>query len=537
MKLGNRPRVNESHEFLEIAKDFKDSKEIIREALSNSWDANATKVSLKFDLERLSNSRKKKIMVEIRDDGEGMSSVIRPEIGTSELQDFYNLGDSHKPIGSIGTKGHGTKIYYKSNGIKLETWNNGRYLYAETEMPPWETLKNGAVPTYKYDDESTKEGKGTKIIIDGFIARQSDFDELYHYILLSTVAGSFCNYFNINKKMDVELKPINFPTPTSIPFGFKFPEENFELIESSDNYCKIHGPKIIEFEDENGNNIKLEIIGAIMGDTKRESLVSRADYFMGLWLCKDYIKIEKFDKIIEEVYRGEHWFKNMLIFVNCQQFDLTANRNNIREDEIKLTVMDKIKEYVIGLKNDESAIKFFETKKMEREKKDNDNKEKEDEKRRGERQNQFEQRINAYKGRADLNKNINGAPIKEPKSEAETALLLQALISTNHPGIDFRIGEYKTWGGTDLIIEFKSKGIQQMGWGELVHSLANIYAWYHPHECIHKIICWELGNVKEKEKFTDGRESILNKKEKGRYNLVIGTDTIDVYVLKEIIDN
>jgi len=50
MPTGVRPRVNEAREFLEIAKDFKDPKEIIREALSNSWDAGATRVTLKFDL-------------------------------------------------------------------------------------------------------------------------------------------------------------------------------------------------------------------------------------------------------------------------------------------------------------------------------------------------------------------------------------------------------------------------------------------------------------------------------------------------------
>src|SRR5205807_8448318 len=65
-----RPRVNEAREFLEIAKNFKDPREIIREALSNSWDAGASKASIKFSLVPYSNSRKKKIVVEITDDGE-----------------------------------------------------------------------------------------------------------------------------------------------------------------------------------------------------------------------------------------------------------------------------------------------------------------------------------------------------------------------------------------------------------------------------------------------------------------------------------
>lgn len=57
MPTGIRPRVNEAREFLEIAKDFKNPKEIIREALSNSWDAGATEVSLLFDLIPISGTR------------------------------------------------------------------------------------------------------------------------------------------------------------------------------------------------------------------------------------------------------------------------------------------------------------------------------------------------------------------------------------------------------------------------------------------------------------------------------------------------
>jgi hypothetical protein len=71
MRTGIRPRVNEAREFLEIVKDFKDPKEIIREALSNSWDAGASKTSLRFDLSQILGTQRKKIMVEIADDGCG----------------------------------------------------------------------------------------------------------------------------------------------------------------------------------------------------------------------------------------------------------------------------------------------------------------------------------------------------------------------------------------------------------------------------------------------------------------------------------
>ena len=122
MPMRITPRVNQAREFLEIAKDFKQPQEIIREALSNSWDAHAQNVSIFFDLIPVAGSRRKKIRVTIEDDGDGMSSDPRPDVGSSEIEGFFNLGDSGKTEGSIGTKGHGAKIYYKSHGITVDTW-------------------------------------------------------------------------------------------------------------------------------------------------------------------------------------------------------------------------------------------------------------------------------------------------------------------------------------------------------------------------------------------------------------------------------
>ncbi len=48
-KTGVRPRVNEAKEFIEIAKDFKRPQEILREALSNSWDAHAAAVNVELE--------------------------------------------------------------------------------------------------------------------------------------------------------------------------------------------------------------------------------------------------------------------------------------------------------------------------------------------------------------------------------------------------------------------------------------------------------------------------------------------------------
>lgn len=541
MKTGIRPRVNEAREFLEIAKDFKDPKEIIREALSNSWDARATKVSLKFDLQRIPNSRRKKLMVEIYDDGDGMSAEPRQGIETSEIEDFFNLGDSNKTYGCIGTKGHGTKIYYKSNGIVVETWKKGKYVKAETEVNPWESLRKGIVPTYKMDDEKELEGKGTRILIDGFLGKQKDFnsiDQLIQYISWYSVIGSFGQYFGNPKKMDVELRPVNCPTFVSIPFGFKFPDENIDLSKTSDNFCKLFGPKKIECgHTESGKKVEVEIIGAVLGEVKRD-VVSHTYDMMGLWLCKDYIRIERNNSCIEEVFKGQYWYRTFLIFANCQQFDLTANRNNVRtEDEEYRLAFEGIRNFIKEINDDQCTKDYFVKNKKEKEEKGQAKTENEKKERHKNRQNEIAERINRYKGRADLITTINGAPIKEPIYEVETALVLQAMITAQHPGIDFRIGEYNINLGTDLLVEYKSKGIPSYAWVELVQKLSNLFTWSHPPEGIHKIICWELGDSKEKQNLQDGREARLTKKASGRYNLDIGSDTLDIYVLKEILQN
>jgi len=543
MPTGIRPRVNEAREFLEIAKDFKDPKEIMREALSNSWDAGASKVTLKFDLIQIPGTHRKKIVVSITDDGEGMSSIKRGEANTSEIEDFFNLGDSNKPYGSIGTKGHGTKIYYKSSGIFVDTWKNGKHIHAENEAPPWETLKKGIVPTYRYD-EDVADGKGTRIVVDGFECRQFEFDiasleTLAQYIQWYTVLGSFGQYFGSPKRMDVELKPANFPVPTpiSFPFGFKFPDENLDLSNGSSNYCKIFGPKTIECGQTRGETpVIVNVIGAILGEGNRKAIPHTYED-MGLWLCKDFIRVERNNLIMEGVFKGQYWYRNMLIFANCQQFDLTANRNNIRTDQEEYDLAVKaVKNFLEGIRVDKAFEAYFEAKNKEEEQKKEEQEREREAGRKKEAKNELGKRLNDYKGRPDLNvPNIVSAPVKEPRSEAETALLLQAMISSRHPGIDLRIGEYKTYTGTDLIVECVSKGISSLAWVEIVVTLEKLFAWSHPPEGIHKVVCWELGKVQERQAFTNGEEAKLTKKGHGRYHLDIGVDTIEVYVLREIL--
>jgi len=364
MRTGIKPKVNEAREFLEIAKDFKDPREIIREALSNSWDAGASKTSIRFDLAAISGTQRKKIMVEIIDDGGGMSTEPRSDVGSSEIEGFFNLGDSGKPHGSIGSKGHGTKIYYKSLGIQLETWKNRKKIIAKTEQSPWESLQKGIVPTYSIDEQDNDSGKGTRIHVDGFQAKQKDFSslqELVDYIKWYTVAGSFGQYFHSPRRMDVQLKSVDMASPVTIEYGFNFPNENTDFTKGTASICKLFGPKVIDCgKTEDGKPIKIEVIGALLGDNQRD-IVSHTYEQMGLWLCKDYIKVERNNRILEDVFGGQYYYRSMLVFVNCQQFDLTANRNNVRTDQEEYDLAVKgIEQFCKEIRDSEFVKAYFE---------------------------------------------------------------------------------------------------------------------------------------------------------------------------------
>lgn len=543
MPQGIRPRVNEAREFLEIAKDFKDPKEIIREALSNSWDAGASKAAIKFTLVPHHGTRKKKILVEITDDGEGMSTEPRPNVGSSELEGFFNLGDSGKPFGSIGSKGHGTKIYYKSLGIKVETWKRGKRILAETEVPPWDTLSNGIVPTYRYEEVDDPTGKGTRILIDGFQAKQSEFaslDQLVQYVQWYTVIGSFGQYFNSPRRMDVEIKPTDGQSPVTLTYGFKFPDEDTDLSHGTASICKLFGPRNIECgTTENGKSVVVQIVGALLGDAHR-GIVPHTYTHMGLWLCKDFIRVERNNEILEDVFKGQYYYRSMLIFANCQQFDLTANRNNIRTDQEEYDLALKgIKEFCGEIWRDELVKGYFDAKRGEDEKKKQDEEKKQQENRKARAGQVRKERVNRYKGRAALKvESLIGAPVKEPQNEAETAILLQAMISSKQPGIDFVIGEYNTTHGVDLIVEQMDKDMPTLKWAELVFSLEKLFQWSHPPEGYHCIICYQLGNVKEIQNFADGQEAkLVSKAVPGKYTLLVGSDSIDVYVLRDILSH
>lgn len=536
------PRVNAAREFLEIAKDFKDSKEIIREALSNSWDAGARNVEIKFSLVPVRGTRRRSIRVEITDDGEGMSTDPREAIGCSEIEGFFNLGDSHKQQGAIGSKGHGTKIYYKSEGITVDTWKNGKHIHARSETSPWDTLRDGEVPTFIYEErDDTSRRPGTKIRVDGFQAKQKDFktlDPLLEYVHWYTVLGSFGSYFDDERAMNVKIEPAT-GYPVSVDFGFRFPEEQVDLNEGTDSICMVFGPDEISCgETEDGKPVNVQLVGALLGESHRH-IVPDTYNQMGLWLCKDFIRIERDNKILEDIFGGQYYYRQWLLFANCQEFDLTANRNNIREDQIEYdSAIAGIKDYCRRIWDSEFVREYRAKKKNEDDKKKQEKQKRDEAERTARREKKRKQRMNSYNGRATFpfRDRLTGPPAKEPRTEGETALLLQAMISSEHPGVDFVVGEYNTHMGADLVIE----GVDKHGdpWtrvAEIVFSLDRLTQWRHPVAGYDVVVCYKLGAAKEKFSLDGLDAKLVDTSIPGRYQLIVQQDALSVYVLEEIL--
>lgn len=78
------PTVNQAKEFMEIASDFGQPLELLREAISNAFDAKAKKIRLLFFTELVKGVHVLKIVIE--DNGTGMNRT--------GLQSFFDLGST-----------------------------------------------------------------------------------------------------------------------------------------------------------------------------------------------------------------------------------------------------------------------------------------------------------------------------------------------------------------------------------------------------------------------------------------------------------
>lgn len=358
------PKVNKVNEFLEIASDFEDPLEVIRESLSNSYDARASEVYITIR----STDAGSDIIIE--DDGAGMDR--------RDLESFFDLGNSRKTEG-IGYKGHGTKIFYKSDHIVVNTAKDGTNFRA-TMADPWEKLNNRVLPTYEVSESSTRSGTdGTHIKISGFKSGKGfepsslTYNKIEHYLKWKTIAGSTAPYFgDEHHEMDiiVELDDAIDDTREKLVTTnqFEFPDQQLEPTDGqfpTERMCKVYDGREIEFETDHGTST-VQLIGMIGGKQARDELPTygRHSAQFGVWLAKDHIKVER----INDVISSDNEFIHFFFVANCQDIELSANREKVRNksSSVYQTLKVEVKHYLSKVISDPWFQDYLEQRKIEK---------------------------------------------------------------------------------------------------------------------------------------------------------------------------
>ena len=310
------PTVNQAAEFLEISNDFTNPKEVVREAISNCFDAGAKNIKIEIYVDRSRGIDE--LVINIEDDGEGMSE--------EQLKAFFGLGYSTRVAvdergfnvsPSIGEKGHGTKVYFNSRRIEVNSWKDNQRLEAYMDNPR-QTLQRREVPKVVCESkEFADEKQGSQVRIFGYNSNtQAGFshNEIKDYIYWFAKFGS--PELEVEKEtykdVKIQLKGLGVPEFEELDFGHRFAEVNTDIralrskdkISPLDYYVARWAFNDAQVIGKPGCTI--DFVFYIEGDkAKREynkmihekwQVWKPGEYDVGdrygLWLCKDHIPIQ-----------------------------------------------------------------------------------------------------------------------------------------------------------------------------------------------------------------------------------------------------
>lgn len=493
------PRVNESAEFLEIASDFGNPMELFREALHNAYDWGATTFKIIISVESIGGQDK--LVIELIDNGDGMSK-------DTIVNHFWNLGDS-KSRGNkntIGEKGHGTKIYLRSDRVLVKT-NDGNCSYESECEGAFSCLNAGNVHAPKVRMSEEAYPKGTYIRIEGYNNNQraqlkQDIlkDYLYWYTVLGTVENQFPN--RKLKEFKVYLQALDRDEPEELVSGHPFARENNNINklfdeygeEAADYYVKkyIYADQTLETMPE----VKFDVVIYFEGDEakreynpmlKKRKSTSNGTYKVsdryGLWLCKDFVPIQRINEWITSFGTGSNSFGLLHGFVNCQKLKLTANRGTIANTNAQIIteLRDAVQKIIDEINIDLYKHDVMTLRKWKEEAKTT----------------AFE--AAAFNKRKELITQkkyftINGRTFLVPRNEAELYGIFISLYTLYPDDFDFEPLDYDESAGIDLLARNKSENKiadcefwyvelkYQFGAAEFNHSFSNI----------RYIVCWEL---------------------------------------------
>jgi len=581
MQLSERktgePVVKADRSFLGIVENFTDPREVLREGISNAldWGASTIKITIYED----ANRADRELVIKIWDNGLGLTR--------ERFFAFWNLSDSpglerdkfgRKLGGRVGEKGHGTKTFWKCREIEVESIareedGNDWHVVGEMKEPINSLKQIGKVPPYEYA-EGPGQGKETftEVTIKGYHAHsREDFRHgtLKDYVQWFTKFGSIELELQIDTHQGkvIELQGLGRGDPEPIPFGHSFPpvSNNIKQLQKQyqDTWPKYYVNKWFfpSVPIEGYPSSSISVVFYLEGDfakrqhnpmlalrrssrpTERWRYTVSERY--GLYVCKDWIPLPPSQRVSEWVAEKSEWTLYHA-FVNCQDFELTANRASIGNTDRNFLI--KVREAVENLfKTQIKASQEYRVYDDEIE---------------------FTKQRGAIESREedekdDLDKRYFHAKKKhlaqyrppkrpsvtlvEPRQEAEVLILFSVVRALRPDLFEFEIVDYSTSRGIDAlcVLESAQGGLQKGNLRYVEFKRALIHEFRdHTFARLAAIVCWEC-NLENGAKVRDlaGRERILQitKTEDHTVYMLLAppelpANHIKVYVLKDYLN-
>jgi hypothetical protein len=480
------PTVDQAQEFIEIANDFANPLDLVREAISNAFDAKATDIRLAFETEEISGETT--LIVRITDNGEGM--------GRDELQSFFDLGNSTRRTdkAAIGEKGHGTKVYFNAKKVTVDTQRGGTRFVATLDSPFFK-LHDRKIPEVVVRAEpSETTATGTTIVISGYNNNRRErftHGRLRDHILWFTKFGSIERIFGIETYYGVKLhlKGLDRDDFETLDFGHPFPRESEHVSALFDKYM-IQAPhyycrrKVVKDGSlPNHPEVRYHAVFSVEGRRvkydnnpmlRRNNYNPRDSYTVqeryGLWLCKDYIPVQRKNEWITT--KGSE-FTKLHAFFNCQALKLTANRGSVENTPAE--ILQDVESVVRKLYQDiTEGDEWLQLNYLEEEADGYNTVEKE--------KKNFAFRVNkANKANIAAYKNLT---LIEPKRESGVHSLVVQLMTTNPELFPFTMVDYDTHEGIDVIVKANDAvpiHVSRLYYVEFKYSLVRgICGWFGP---------------------------------------------------------
>ncbi|EMT45809.1 ATP-binding protein [Anoxybacillus flavithermus] len=512
------PQVFVAKELREISRDFTRPEEMIREAISNSMDAQASEIKIAAYTDITYGEEE--LVVEIRDDGIGMDK--------DALKGFFDLGRSTKRGNKdkIGEKGHGTKIFYNSSEVIVYTkYIHDGKIFKATLKDPFRQLNivvnkgEGDPPSILLEEIDQSDtyldhvSSGTFIIVRGYDRSNTatfKHEFLKDYILWFTAWGSIKNKIpnSTLPSCKLYLKGINRHDFEEIPFGHPFPDECFDFRElrkidsrrPENHYVRAwvksspvinypqHQVDIVFYVEGDGAkrayNEMLKWHGrAKQGRYKGEDQYTVSERY-GIYLCKDYIPIQRKNQEFAEKSEWTKWHA----FVNCQAFELTANRATVDNTPKHLlqciinTAKKVIEEEIIGT---DEYQDFAERVRIEAGRRKAENE-----------RNSLKRRVNKSKKQPKYRIEKDGKTMGfiEPSNEQGVIWVLAQILAIWPKTFKWEIKDINSHFGYDLLIEQSdplSNAIEHR-FVECKYCLTDEEDFNHSLTFVHQIICWDV---------------------------------------------